>query len=70
MSIITDGDWTSITITKKRLNGLKLRTVIENRKSFANTLDTILLNSGIAELTDHELEKELKRFGKKMEQVA
>lgn len=65
MSETEDGNWTVVSISRKRLNGLKLRAEKENRKT-ANMLDTLLLNAGISELTDHELEKGLKKLGREV----
>jgi hypothetical protein len=55
-------DWTAVSISRKRLNGLKLRTTQQNRRNPGNTLDTILRDSGIPELTDKELEVALKKL--------
>ena len=55
-------NFTSISISRNRLNGLKLRTIRENRRTPANTLDTILRDNGIPELTEQEFKTELKRL--------
>ena len=52
---------TSVTITKKRMNGLILRAAQENRSTKSNMLDTILSQAGIDELTLNELMEEAKK---------
>ncbi|MGD1836992.1 MAG: hypothetical protein ACPKPY_02905 [Nitrososphaeraceae archaeon] len=55
----------SIRISEKRLNGIKLRAVELHRSILSETLDVILNEAGIPELTSKELEVELERRGKK-----
>jgi hypothetical protein len=58
-------DWTTIGITERRLNGLKLWTERENRRTPGNMLDTILERAGVPLLTEQELEKEMAKLGVK-----
>jgi len=53
METVTDN--TSVTITKKRMNGLVLRAAQENRSTKSNMLDTILVQAGVEELSVEEL---------------
>jgi hypothetical protein len=51
--VVTDN--TSVTITKKRMNGLILRAAQDKLDTKKNMLDNILDNAGIEELTFEEL---------------
>ena len=55
----------SIRISEKRLNGIKLRAVELRRTILSETLDVILDDAGVPELTTQELKKELERRGKR-----
>jgi len=55
-------DNTAVTISKKRMNGLILRTAQQGTKYNNITLDIILRDAGILELTTKELEKELRKM--------
>jgi len=56
-------DNTAVTISKKRMNGLILRTAQQGTKYNNITLDIILRDAGILELSSKELERELKKMG-------
>ncbi len=60
IEIVTDN--TSVTITKKRMNGLVLKAAQENRSTKSNMLDTILIQAGVEELTHEELIEKSKRI--------
>ena len=53
-------DNTGIQISKKRLNGLKLRALADKR-TIAAELDFLLEKAAISELTDEELKRELRK---------
>ena len=57
--------WQTVQMKAERLNGLKLRATRENR-SVANLLDTLLLQAGINELSDKELDRLLKELAKEV----
>lgn len=59
-----------IRISEKRLNGLRLRAIQLKRSILSETLDVILNDAGVPELTEQELNKELKKLGKQMEATA
>jgi len=59
-----------IRISERRLNGLRLRAIQLKRSILSEALDVILDESGIRELTEQELNKELKRLGKQVEATA
>ncbi|MGD1837729.1 MAG: hypothetical protein ACPKPY_06690 [Nitrososphaeraceae archaeon] len=54
----------AIRISEKRLNGIKLRAVELRRTILSETLDVILDDAGIPELTSQELERELEKRDK------
>ena len=53
---------TAIQISRKRLNGIKLRAAEDNRKIHSEMLDVILKKSGVPELTDEELDSKLREL--------
>lgn len=63
MATVADS-WKMISIREPRLNGIRLRTAMENRRTPGNTLDDVLEKAGIPNLTDAQLKKELIKAGK------
>lgn len=58
MTDFTEG----VRISKERLNGLRLRAAEDGTKYDNLTLDLVLQKAGVLELTDKQLEKELRKL--------